>query len=83
MTTVTGSIPPVSPRGRQTTSPLTVFHSLRLFVKVDGKCTPKLKEFPVRDGLRAKKGKDIGSKENTREVVQDREKGVKSQVFYR
>lgn len=39
--------------------------------------TPELKKPPTRDGLRSMKRKDVGSKKGTREVFQDREKGVK------
>lgn len=43
---------------------------------VDGKDTLMFDESLVRDGLRTTEGKDVGSKKDTQEAVQSREKGV-------
>lgn len=46
------------------------------FCGVDGKGGLRFKEPQVRDGVRRKK-KDTGSKKDTQEVIQDRERGIR------
>lgn len=69
-----GPSTPVFSRGCQNTSRLTVYPFPRLFVRMDGNGTPRLKESPNTDGLRTTKGKGrhpwgrLGLTEESQEV---------------